>query len=120
MEIVNLLSAMVQNIMGQPAFVYVLALVNMAIFIWETVPQLPSRLIPAISIILGAILYPRFVSYGTVSPDFPNPLIVLITNGAVAGLLSFIAHALIVKFLSSKFGWPHPAATDPSADSKPK
>jgi len=118
MEHINLLTAMVTQMTGSPAFLYVLIFVNMVIFCWEAIPNLPSRLIPIVSIVLGGVLFPLVLSPGTVSPDFPNPKLVLIGNGLLAGLISFAAHAVVVAQLRSKLGWPPPPETKP--EEKPK
>lgn len=120
MDQINLISAMVSQITASPAFLYVLVFVNMVIFAWETIPQLPSRFIPLVSITLGGVLFPMFISPGTVSPDFPRPMLVLVTNGLLAGLLSFAAHSGVTAFLRAKFGWPAAAAPTPPETKPPE
>lgn len=114
MELINLLSAMFSQITGSLAFPYILILVNVLIFAWEAIPQLPSRLIPIVAMLLGAVLFPCFVSMGTVAPEFPHPRLVLITNGFLAGLIAFALHAAVISFLRSKLGWPPPANPPPT------
>lgn len=106
MEIINLLTALVGQITGSPAFIYVVVLVNCVIFAWELLPFLPSKFIPLVSMILGAVLFPFLSPVGSVDPSFPHPWLVLVIDGLLAGLLSFAAHAGLVKFLRAKFGWP--------------
>lgn len=106
MELLNTISAMFKQITNEPACMFVVIGINVVIFAWEAVPQIPSRFIVIISILLGALCYPLFAARSSVPYEVPYPLAVLVVNGLFSGLLAFAIHSGFIVLLRKFTGWP--------------
>lgn len=93
----NLLFAVIEQFAHSPAAYLVIIIISILIWAWEILPWADSRYIPVICVFLGPAITPWFVSRGSVSPDYPYPLAVILAQGLIFGLISFTVHAQVVK-----------------------
>ena len=105
-EVATSLMATVKQVLNQPACLWVIILINVVIFMWEAIPQLPSRLIVIVGPVIGACFYPLLAATGSVPFDVPHPKVVLVINGLLAGLVAVAIHAGAVSLLRKFTGWP--------------
>jgi hypothetical protein len=109
-----------KQVSAQPACLYVILLVNVAIFMVEAIPQIPSRLIVIVGPVLGGFLWWRLGSISSVPFECPHPNDILIANGVIAGLVAVMIHVPIVILLRKKFGWPPESAKKTQLEPEPK
>jgi len=103
----DIFKALYDQVVGSPGSLIVLALVAVIAFLVETLPFIDTRYMPHVCVTAGACLYWLFVSRATVPPNYPNPVAVLVANGAICGLIAWgIQAQLIRRLLPDKFKQP--------------
>lgn len=102
---------MMAQMLASPAVMVVLGLSVLAYLLEQLLelwPKCDARFIPILCIVAGPMVYPLFASRASVPPQFPNPLLVLLVNGLLAGLFAALQHKAIVLYLMKKFSSPNP------------
>lgn len=115
-SIITAITALWGQVVNSPACLLVIVGLNIVAYVLDIWPQFPSKWIPIIMILAGPIAYPLFASRGSVPPEYPHPIAVLIVNGLIAGMAALVAHKqLVQRFLLSKPTDPPPPSDPPSA-----
>jgi hypothetical protein len=100
----SILQAMIDQICKQPAMLMLVVFLSVIAYVLEIWPRFDSRWIPIVCILGGGGLYWLFASSDSVPKFYPYPIVILITNGLIAGLFSSAAHSTIVSWLMKKAG----------------
>lgn len=108
--ILNLLYAMVGQILNSPGSLLEIIALSIIAFVFETVHWLPTKAILPICVFGGALTYWIFNSPASVPPYFPYPAAVLFVNGLVCGLVAFALHASLVVWIIERFTKSKPPA----------
>lgn len=101
----ELLHAMFFQVLNRPASLLViiaLSIISMMAEIVEWCPSNPVKVIMPFCIIGGMAIYWMFSSTSGVDRQYPYPHAVLAVNGLVCGLVAFIAHIMLVKFVKAR------------------
>lgn len=93
----GLFTALLQQVVTNPASIFIILPVSIFAFVLELWPIFPSKLVLPACLGAGSWLFPSLVSRSTVSPYFPNPLLVLILNGFILGFVAWIIHKALIK-----------------------
>lgn len=93
----GLFTALFQQVVSNPASIFIILPVSIFAFVLEVWPLFPSKLVLPMCLVSGSCLFPGLVSRNTVSPYFPNPLLVLILNGFILGFVAWVVHKTVVK-----------------------
>ena len=65
----------------------------------------PNRYIPFVNIFLGGFGYAYLGNPGSISPDYPHPLVCLFAYGVIIGFVAWGFHKAILKRLEPYIPW---------------
>jgi hypothetical protein len=97
-----LLKAMFFQVLKSPASLLViigLSIIAVVVEVVEWIPSNPVKIILPLCVFGGAATYWLFSPASSVDKHFPHPHAVLVVNGLICGLVAFIAHVRVVKYL---------------------
>lgn len=99
---ISLFTALVDQIMSNPGSLLILLAVSILGFVLENWVGVPNKPACIVCLVLGIVLYPVFVSRGTVNPNYPFPVAVLLAFGLVIGFAGAVLHATLVAAIIKK------------------
>jgi hypothetical protein len=69
----------------------------------KAVPFLPNNYIPAVNLVVAAVVYPLLCDPGKAPPELRYPVVRYVLTGLVIFVLSWVAHAKFLKALEEKW-----------------
>lgn len=104
---------LLRQLVSSPAAILLILVLNSLAFYLERSPFFPSKYIASVCVPLGALLYWAYSNPSTVSPTFPHPVVILVSNGFIVSIFAiYVLHGQVVKrlfFAEPKTSTPPPS-----------
>jgi hypothetical protein len=99
----SILTALFEQIWHSPACMFLVVGISIIAYAMEICPNINSKWIPLVCILLGPLTYWLFAPLSSVPATFPYPVAVLVVNGLIAGFLASVLHSRLTLWAISKF-----------------
>jgi hypothetical protein len=99
----NLITQLWEQVSHSPAWLIIVAVLNVVVFLWRYSERLNNRWIPHICVFCGMALYLLFGPIDAVEKSQRHPMAFMALLGALLGFFSWAANGAITKGIKKKF-----------------